>query len=90
MPKHPSLPPPSNQMEVRLEQLEREVVKGQRALSERNRLVCEMAGKGYTQADITRRLNRQRTVGGAKPLTPDAIAVIVKRHSERGPENETD
>jgi len=83
MPKNPMLPPPRNQIETRLEQLEREVVKGQRALNERNKTVCEMAQQGYTQADITRRLNRQRTVAGAKPLTPDAVAVIVKRHSDK-------
>ena len=83
MPKNPLLPPPRNQLETRLEQLEREVVKGQRALTERNRVVCAMASEGYTQADITRRLNRQRTVAGARPLTPDAVAVIVKRHSEK-------
>jgi hypothetical protein len=72
-------PPPRSSREQKLESLEREIVRGQRALIERNRLVVELASSGYTQADITRRLNRQRTALSAEPLTPDAIHVIIKR-----------
>jgi len=72
-------PPPRSSQEQKLEALEREIVRGQRALLERNRLVVELVTSGYTQADITRRLNRQRTALSADPLTPDAIHVIIKR-----------
>lgn len=79
MPATPTPPRPVTNSEHRLETLERDVVKGQQALEARNRLVVEMVGKGYTQSDITRRLNRQRVIAGADPLTPDAIFAIIKR-----------
>jgi primosomal protein N'' len=76
-------PPPKSAREQKLESLEREVVRGQRALLERNRLVVELIAAGYTQADITRRLNRQREALAADPLTPDAIHVILKRTAQK-------
>lgn len=76
----PVTPRPKNVSEHRLEALECDVVKGQQALEARNRLVVEMVTKkGYTQSDITRRLNRQRILAKADPLTPDAIFAIIKR-----------
>lgn len=72
-------PPPRSSREQKLESLEREIVRGQRALIERNRLVVELVASGYTQADVTRRLNRQRAALSADPLTPDAIHAILKR-----------
>lgn len=74
-----STPPPRSPREQKLEALEREVIRGQRALIERNRLVVELVAMGFTQADVTRRLNRQRTALSAEPLTPDAIHAILKR-----------
>lgn len=76
-------PRPVTAAEYRLEALERDVVKGQHALEERNHLVVMMTRKGYTQADLTRRLNRQRVIGGAAPLTPDALFMILKRAKEK-------
>jgi hypothetical protein len=76
-------PPPRSSREQKLEALEREIINGQRALMERNRLVVELVAAGYTQADITRRLNRQRTALSADPLTPDAIHVILKRATQK-------
>lgn len=78
-------PLPTSSREQKLESLERAIVRGQRALIERNRLVVELALAGYTQADITRRLNRQRTALRADPLTPDAVHVIIKRTSNKEP-----
>ena len=79
----PPTPRPVTAPEHRLETLERDVVKGQKALEERNRLVVELERKGYTQADLTRRLNRQRLLAGADPLTPDALFMILKRAKEK-------
>jgi hypothetical protein len=76
-------PPPRSSREQKLESLEREIVRGQRALIERNRLVVELVASGYTQADVTRRLNRQRAALSADPLTPDAIHVILKRTANK-------
>jgi hypothetical protein len=76
-------PPPRSSREQRLEALEREIVRGQRALVERNRLVVELVGMGFTQADVTRRLNRQRVALSADPLTPDAIHAILKRNTTK-------
>lgn len=76
-------PRPVTASEVRLETLERDVIKGQQALEARNRLVVEMEAKGYTQADLTRRLNRQRVIAGGTPLTPDALFMILKRAKEK-------
>lgn len=82
----PTTPPPArSSREQRLESLEREIIKGQRALTERNRLVVELVAAGYTQADITRRLNRQRAALNADPLTPDAVHVILKRTAQKEP-----
>lgn len=78
-------PPPRSSREQKLESLEREIVRGQRAILERNRLVVELVAAGYTQADITRRLNRQRAALNADPLTPDAIHVILKRTAPKEP-----
>jgi hypothetical protein len=78
MPTIPT-PPPRTAQEQKLESLEREIVRGQRALIERNRLVIELVGRGFTQADLTRRLNRQRAALSADLLTPDAIHAILKR-----------
>lgn len=82
MPKN-TTPPPASPEEERLESLERAIVKGQRALADRNRLIVEMAANGHTQADLTRRLNRVRSRLGAKELTPDALFVILKRKGGR-------
>jgi hypothetical protein len=78
-------PPPRSSREQKLESLERDIVRGQRALLERNRLVVELVASGYTQADITRRLNRQRSALNADHLTPDAIHVILKRTAPKEP-----
>ena len=77
--------PARSSREQKLESLEREIVRGQRALVERNRLVVELVADGYTQADVTRRLNRQRGALSADLLTPDAIHVILKRAANKEP-----
>ena len=79
----PPTPRPVTASEHRLETLERDVVKGEKALKERNRLVVSMFHKGHRQAELTRRLNRQRLIAKADPLTPDAIYMIIKRDEER-------
>lgn len=76
-------PPPRNSNEQKLEALERDVIKGQAALAARNALVVQMSNKGYSQADLTRRLNRQRQASGARLLTPDALHMIIKRSTDR-------
>jgi hypothetical protein len=83
MPTPNPTPAPRSSREQKLEALEREVVRGQRALIERNRLVVELVSLGYTQADVTRRLNRQRTALSADLLTPDAIHAILKRNTNK-------
>lgn len=65
--------------EQRLADLESTYVLGQRALEERNRLVLEMVDAGYTQADIFRRLNEARVKVGGKPITRDAVFMLVRR-----------
>jgi DNA-binding NarL/FixJ family response regulator len=78
-------PIPQSSREQKLESLERDIVRGQRALTERNRLVVELVAAGYTQADVTRRLNRQRAALSADLLTPDAVHAILKRTANKEP-----
>jgi hypothetical protein len=78
-------PIPKSSREQKLESLERDIVRGQRALAERNRLVVELVEAGYTQADLTRRLNRQRAALSADLLTPDAVHAILKRTANKEP-----
>jgi hypothetical protein len=63
----------------RLEDLERAVVLGQKALIERNRMVVELADAGHSGASIYHRLNAVRAEEGAQPLTPDAVYVTIRR-----------
>jgi hypothetical protein len=66
-------------LEERLRHLEMLYVAGQQALEERNRLVLEMVDGGYRQADIFRRLNEARERAGGRPLTRDAVFMLVRR-----------
>jgi len=68
---------------ITLEDLERAVIHGQRALAERNRLLVELADAGHTHASLFHRLNRVRVEEGAKPLSRDAIQVAVRRGRDK-------
>lgn len=65
--------------EQRLAELEATYVAGQQALVERNRLVVRMVEDGYRQADIFRRLNEVRVKAGGRPITRDAVFMLVRR-----------
>lgn len=65
--------------ETKLADLEASYVKGQQALEQRNRLVLEMVDAGYRQADVFRLLNSARVSAGGKPITRDAIFMLVRR-----------
>lgn len=65
-----------------LEDLETRVITGQRALSERNRLLVELADAGHTSASLYHRINAIRKEHGAQPLTRDAIHVAIRRGRE--------
>ena len=69
----------TNELEARLEELERLQVEGRRALDERNRLVVEMVGQGYSQAELFHRLNQARAKAGCKPLSRDAVFMLIRR-----------
>lgn len=65
-----------------LEDLERAVVIGQRALADRNRLLVELADQGQSAASLYHRLNAVRVEEGAQPLSRDAIFVAIRRGRE--------
>lgn len=71
-----------NTQTTSLEDLERAVVIGQRALADRNRLLVELADQGQTAASLYHRLNAVRAEEGAQPLTRDAIFVAIRRGRE--------
>jgi hypothetical protein len=62
-----------------LEDLERAVVIGQRAITERNRLLLELSNAGHSNASLYHRLNAIRAEEGAKPLSRDAIDKAIGR-----------
>ena len=66
-------------VEDRLRHLEMVYVAGQMALNERNKLVLEMVDAGYKQADIYRCLNAARVKAGGRPLTRDAVFMLIRR-----------
>lgn len=74
--------PPATAQEQRLEQLEAVIAAGLIARTERNRLLWEMSEGGYRQVDLMRRLNRVRAAHGVPELTPDAVAVVIKRFQD--------
>lgn len=62
-----------------LEDLERTVLLGQRALVQRNRMLVDLADSGHSGASLYHRLNAVRADEGARPLTRDAIHVAIRR-----------
>lgn len=66
-----------------LEDLERAVVIGQRALAARNRRLVELADEGHTSASLYHRLNAVRAEEGAEPLSRDAIHVAIRRGRDK-------
>jgi hypothetical protein len=79
------LQPPDNKVkidvsiETRLFELEKTYVLGQQALKERNQLVCGLVAEGVKQADVFRLLNQSRIEAGGKPLTRDAVFMVIRR-----------
>lgn len=69
----------TNDLEARLDELERLQIQGRQALNERNKLVIEMVHRGYSQAEVFHRLNQARAKVGGKPLSRDAVFMLVKR-----------
>ena len=69
-------------MNSNLEDLERAVILGQRALIARNQMLVELADQGHTGASLYHRLNRVRSDEGAQPLTRDAIFIAIRRGRE--------
>lgn len=72
---------------MNLEDLERCVVIGQRALADRNRMLVELHGDGHSAASLYHRLNRVRAEEGAQPLTRDAIFVAIRRGQGKSSRN---
>lgn len=72
----------TNDVEARLDELERAQVEGRKALELRNRLVVEMVGSGYSQAEVFHRLNQARATVGVGPLTRDAVFALLRRASK--------
>lgn len=72
----------TNDVEARLDELERAQVEGRKALEARNRLVVEMVGSGYSQAEVFHRLNQARARVGVRPLTRDAVFALLRRASK--------
>lgn len=73
------IPPPSTPNEIELERLEHIIIDGQQALQARNQLVATMLANGVRHATITHRLNRVRSIRGAKRLSPHAVFAIQRR-----------
>ena len=69
----------TNDIEARLDELERIQVEGRKALEARNRLVVEMISQGYSQAEIFHRLNQARAKVGVGPLSRDAVFMLLRR-----------
>lgn len=69
----------TNDVEARLDELERLQVEGRKALDERNRLVVEMVRQGYSQAEVFHRLNQARARVGGRPLSRDAVFMLIRR-----------
>lgn len=72
----------TNDIEARLDELERAQVQGRKALEARNRLVVEMVGSGYSQAEVFHRLNQARSKVGVGPLSRDAVFMLIRRASK--------
>lgn len=70
--------------ELMLENLERTVIEGQRALERRNALIADLHARGeLSKAKAFHRLNYIRQHLGAEPLTRSAVDVIVRRDRAR-------
>lgn len=65
-----------------LDDLERAIIIGQRALITRNRLLVELANSGHTGASLCQRLNAVRAEEQASPLTPDAVYIAIRRNRD--------
>lgn len=78
--------PPETAEEATLEQLERQVVDGQRALDHRNELMVSMHAGGWTKASLFHRLNRVRHEMGADLLSRSAIDVTIRRAHRNRPD----
>lgn len=74
----------TNERENELHQLERQHAIGIEALRQRNELLIEMVGDGYSVADLYRRLNKARETVGAKPVTHHAVAMVLRRDKQKG------
>lgn len=68
-----------------LDVLEGRICRGLGAFPKRNKMIADLVADGWTQADITRRLNRTRARLGAPLLTPDAIAATINRQLREKP-----
>jgi len=62
-----------------LEDLERAIIIGQRALIRRNEMLVDLADAGHSGASLYHRINAVRAEEGANPLTRDAIHVAIRR-----------
>lgn len=69
----------TNEIEARLDELERVQLEGRKALDARNRLVVEMIRQGYSQAEVFHRLNQARASVGVRPLSRDAVFMVLRR-----------
>lgn len=67
-----------------LDRLEAQICRGLLAYPQRNKLIADLVRDGWTQAELTRRLNRIRVRFGVPELTPDAIAAVIKRQPAKG------
>lgn len=72
---------PETEEEIKLEEIERAIIRGQQAIRERETLLVDLNGRGVTKAHLKRRLNRVRAEEGAPQLTFDAVAKAISRAS---------
>ena len=69
--------------ETKLKDLDFAYVTGHQALKDRTELILEMVGSGFKQADVYRLLNDARAEVGGKPLTRDAVFMLVYRNRNK-------
>jgi ABC-type cobalamin/Fe3+-siderophores transport system ATPase subunit len=66
-----------------LEELEKQIVIGERAMNSRNKLLVELSEQGEGKTTLLRRLNAVREELDAPPVTLGAVYLAIRRFHER-------
>ena len=66
-----------------LEELEKRIVIGERAMRRRNELLVQLSEEGHGKTALMRRLNTVREELGEPPMTVGAIYLAIRRFHER-------